>query len=128
MIRLTSARQALNLRGTIPELAVLRMVQFEGEDGRYDPEEHGFIVVFQEGDDPVRSFPEFGEQGLLTASEDWPLFDYVESFQEDNQTIFEAVTHLDDERTISIIIPLYPNLNPKLRNLLESYRLNRRSS
>lgn len=124
MIRLTSARQALKLRGTIPELAVLRMVQFEGKDGIYDPRRHGFIVVFQEGDDPVRCFPEFGERGLLTQGENWPLFDYVESFEEGNQTIFEAVTHLDDERTIAIIIPLYPNLNRQLRTLLESYRLN----
>ena len=32
MIRLTSAKQALSLRGKIPELAVLRMTQFEGSD------------------------------------------------------------------------------------------------
>lgn len=36
MIRLQSFAQALALRGRIPELAIERMRQFEGEDGLYD--------------------------------------------------------------------------------------------
>ncbi len=49
MIRISSIQQALSLRGTIPELAVIRSIQFMG-DG-YSPEEHGHIIVIQEGDD-----------------------------------------------------------------------------
>jgi hypothetical protein len=48
MIRLISIQQTLSLRGRIPELAVIRSAQFM-VDG-YRPEEHGYIVVMQEGD------------------------------------------------------------------------------
>lgn len=129
MIRLTSARQARALRETLYELAVLRMVQLEGTDGRYDPEIHGHVVVLQEGDDPVRDFPEFGEAGLLTAVADgWPLFDYVEGFDENGLLLFEAVCHLDDERTVAAIIPDAPWLDPRLRDQLTSYLTPRKES
>jgi len=49
MIRIKSTQQALNLKGIIPELAIIRSIQFMG-DG-YSPEEHGHIIVNQEGDD-----------------------------------------------------------------------------
>jgi len=39
MIHIYSIQQALSLRGTVPELAVIRSIQFMG--GGYDPEEHG---------------------------------------------------------------------------------------
>ena len=64
MIRLKSAKQALGLRGIIPELAIARMVQFEGKDRHYDPDIHGHILVIQEGDD-ITQIPEIGPYGLL---------------------------------------------------------------
>lgn len=121
MIKLISSLQAQSLRGRIPELALLRMTQFEGSDGLYDPAIHGHIAVVEEGDDPESGFPEFGEQGLLTNNEEWPLFDYVEVFVENGQILYEAVAHLDDERTLAIIIPLTPGLDLRLRTLLASY-------
>ncbi len=121
MIRLTSTNQALSLRGTVPELAILRMSQFQGTDGTYDPDTHGYIIVLQDGDDPERELPELGEKGLFTGNEDWPLFDYVEAFEESGQLVFEAVAHLDDDRTVAVIIPFTPDLDPRLRTLLEGY-------
>ena len=41
MIKLTSASQAKQLRGKIPELVIMRMTQLEGTDGLYDPTAHG---------------------------------------------------------------------------------------
>jgi hypothetical protein len=61
MIRLTSIQQALSLRGTIPELAIIRAIQFMG-DG-YIPEEDGSI-----GDRFLFSGPRIrlrGRSGLL---------------------------------------------------------------
>ncbi len=120
MIRLTSARQALNLRGTIPELAVLRMVQFEGQDGRYDPQVHGYILVVQEGDD-ISKIPEMGPDGLFEIIDsERSSFDYVEAFDENGRTIFEIVIPLDNERTLAIIIPDGSWLDQRLRNVLAS--------
>ena len=61
MIKLTSIAQALSLKGTIPELAVIRAIQFMS-DG-YSPEEHGHIIVIQEGDD-ISKVSEIGPNGL----------------------------------------------------------------
>ena len=119
MIRLTSARQALALRGTIPELAVLRMVQFEGSDGQYDPERHGHIVVIEEGDD-IALVPEVGPGGLLDVIDDeWRSYDALQAFDEDGRTVFEMVIALDNERTLAIIIPDAPWLDSRLRLVLD---------
>jgi len=49
MIRILSIEQALSLRGIIPELAIIRSLQFQGTG--YSPEEHGYIIVIQKDDD-----------------------------------------------------------------------------
>lgn len=120
MIRLTSARQALKLRGSIPELAVLRMVQFEGKDGRYNPKVHGYIMVIQERDD-ISKIPEIGPDGLFEIIDsERSSFDYVEAFDENGRTIFEMVIHLDNDRTLAIIIPDGSWLDQRLRSVLAS--------
>jgi hypothetical protein len=98
MIRLTSIQQALSLRGTIPELAVIRSIQFMG-DG-YTPDEHGHIIVVQEGDD-ITHIKEVGEDGLF--NDDVPTFEYVETFVDGDQVTFELVYQLDDSRTVAVI-------------------------
>jgi hypothetical protein len=119
MIRLTSAAQALALRGTIPELAVVRMLQFEGTDGFYDPEEHGHIVVLEEGDD-IAAMPEVGENGLLQLiDEEWPVYEYEEAFRDAGGVVYEMVIQIDDGRTIAVIIADYPGLDAGLRAVLE---------
>ena len=118
MSKLTSADQAEQLKGKIPELAILRMKQLQGSDNRYDPDHHGYIIVLSEDEDIVTDFPELGAQGLLSGTEEWPVFDYVEKF---NDGIFEAVTHLDNERVIAFIISDTEWLDSRLRKVLESY-------
>lgn len=119
MIRLTSACQACALRGQIPELAVLRMVQFEGEDGSYDPATHGHILVLQEGDD-IALVPELGPDGLLEVIDsEWASYDYVEAFAEDGRTVFEMVIALDNDRTLAVIVPDAPWVDSRLRLVLE---------
>ncbi|APG24244.1 hypothetical protein [Syntrophotalea acetylenica] len=120
MIRLTSARQALNLRGTIPELAVQRMVHFEGKDGRYNPKVHGYIMVIQERDD-ISKIPEVGPRGLFEIIDsERGSFDYVEAFDENGRTIYEIVIPLDNDRTLALILPDGPWLDQRLRSVLES--------
>lgn len=116
MIRLTSAAQALALRGTIPELAVVRMHQFEGMDGFYDPEEHGHIIVLEQGDD-LTQIEEIGADGLFI--DDVPVFEYVEVFMDGNQITFELVFQLDDTRTIAAIVD-QANLDPDLKTALQT--------
>ena len=117
-IRIFSIEQALSLRGTIPELAVIRSIQFMG-DG-YIPEEHGHIVVVQEGDDITQNklthIKEIEPNGLFT--DDVPTFEYVEAFLDGDQVTFELVYQLDDSRTVAVIVPDGPWLDPSLRNIL----------
>ena len=113
MIRIYSIQQALSLKGTIPELAVIRSIQFMG-DG-YSPEEHGHIIVIQEGDD-ITQIKEIGEDGLFT--DDIPNFEFVEAFADGDQVTFELVFLLDDSRTVALIIPDAPWLDADLRKVL----------
>lgn len=116
MIRLTSVAQARRLKDRVPPLAVLRMAQFEGTDGLYDPERHGCIVVVEAGDDVERDFPEAGLRGLLSGLDgDCPPFEYVFAYREGDASVFEAVVQIDDERTLTLIIPDAPWLPPALR-------------
>jgi hypothetical protein len=118
MIKLTSSIQAKQLRGQIPELAILRMTQLEGTDGRYNYAAHGWIVAVTEQDNVETDFPELGDQGLLSGTEDWPLFDYVEKHQEGTGYVVEAVTHLNNEKVLAFIIPVEPWLDSRLRVIL----------
>jgi len=121
VIRLTSAAQAQTLKHRIPPLAVLRMAQFEGTDGLYDPERHGHIVVLEPGDDVEKDFPEAGPGGLLSGpEEDTVLFDYVFAYREGESAVYEAVIQIDDDRTLTLIIPDAPWLHTGLRFRLEA--------
>ena len=115
MIRITSIEQALSLRDTIPELAFIRSIQFMG-DG-YIPEEHGHIVVMQEGDD-ITQIKEIGDDGLFT--DNVTAFEYVEAFLAGDQVTFELVCQLDDSRSVAVIIPDEPWLDSELRKILQS--------
>ena len=118
MIRITSIQQALSLKGIIPELAVIRSLQFMG-DG-YSPEEHGHIIVVQEGDDITQNkltqIKEIGDDGLFI--DDIPTFEFVEAFADGDQVTFELVFLLDDSRTVAVIIPDAPWLDSDLRKAL----------
>ena len=115
MISIYSIQQALCLKGTIPELAVIRSLQFMG-DG-YSPEEHGHIIVVQEGDDITKT-KEIGDDGLFI--DDIPTFEFVEAFADGDQVTFELVYQLDDARTVAVIIPDAPWLDSELRRVLLS--------
>ena len=121
MTKLTSTDQADQLKGKIPELAILRMRQLEGADGLYDPSAHGFITVVTEQEDVINDFLELGEKGLLSGTSDWPLFDFVERFPEGSSHVFEAVMHTNDEAVRVFIVPDAAWLDIRLRTILESY-------
>ena len=115
MIRIYSIQQALSLRGTIPEIAVIRSIQLMG-DG-YIAEEHGNIVIIQEGDD-LFEVTEVGPNGLCDKY-DFPSHDFVETFIEDEQIIFEAVYQIDNSKAVAVIIPDEPWLDANLRTILK---------
>ena len=105
MIRSTSIQQALSLRGTIPELAVMRSLQFMG-DG-YSPEEHGHIIVIQEGDD-INHIIELDD------------CEYIETFVDADRIVYDAVLQIDNSKTIAVIIPDESWLDTDLRKVLIS--------
>lgn len=114
MIRITSIQQALSLKGTIPEIAVIRSQQFMS-DG-YSPEEHGHIIVIQEGDD-ISDVREIGPNGLCDEY-DLPTYEFVEAFIEEDHIVYEAVYMIDDSRTVAVIIPEGDWLDPYLLIIL----------
>ena len=113
MIRIYSIQQAMFLRGTIPELAIIRSIQFQG-DG-YAPLDHGHFLVLEPGDDPA-CIEEIEPHGLFV--DDLPVFEYVEIFVAGGQVTFEIVVQLDDERTLAIIAD-EKTLSPHLRQSLQ---------
>ena len=115
MLRLRSIQDVLNHKDTIPTLAYIRGVQFLGSEG-FDPEIDGWIVVLEQGDD-ITQIKEIGDDGLFT--DDVPNFEYVEAFLDGDQVTFELVYQLDDSRTVAVIIPDEPWLDPSLRNILK---------
>lgn len=114
MIRITSLQQALSLKGTIPELAIIRAIQFMGNG--YSPEEHGHIIVIQEGDD-ISQVSEIGPNGLCDEY-DLPTYEFVEAFIEGDHIIYEAVYQIDNSRTVAVVIPDGDWLDPSLRTIL----------
>jgi hypothetical protein len=120
MIRLTSAEQARSLAGHIPQLAVTRMEQFEGTDGRYDPAVHGHIVVLEPGDD-IAALPEIGANGLIDVIDaECPGYEYIDLSIEDGRRVYEMVIAIDADQTIALIIPDHPSLDGRLRLALEA--------
>lgn len=115
MIRLFSIEQALSLRGTIPELAVTRALQFMGNG--YSPQEHGHIVVIEEGD-AISQVTEIGPDGLFD-EDGLPTYEFIEAFPENGHAVYEVVFQIDDSRTVAVIIPDLPWLAAGLRITLE---------
>ena len=115
MIRLLSTKQSLALRGTIPELAIIRSLQFQSEG--YDPDIHGVILVLETGDDLCR-IPEIGPEGLYD-QDGLPSFEFVEAFAEGDRLIYEVVIVIDNSKTVALIIPDEPGLDPSLRTILK---------
>ncbi len=113
MIRLTSIQQALNLRGTIPELAIIRVIQFMS-DG-FSPEDV-HIIVIQEGDD-IFEVTEVGPNGLCDEY-DFPSYEFVEAYIEKGHIVYEAVYQIDNSKTVAVIIPDGDWLDPHLRTIL----------
>jgi hypothetical protein len=117
MIRLKSSRQALSLKGKIPEIAIVRVAQLDGTDKLYDPDVHGYLIIIEEGDD-IEAIPEAGERGLLTFLDEGGLspFEYVSH----GQRIYEAVMAINNEKTIAFIIPESVPIDDRLRRLLKA--------
>jgi hypothetical protein len=112
MIRIFSSKQAFELEGIIPEIAVIRSLQFQTND--YSPEEHGHIVVIQEGDN-LSLVTEVSPDGLVLCDEDdYPTYEFIETFLENGRVIYEVVFQIDDSRTIAVIIPDEPWLDADL--------------
>lgn len=106
MITLTSISQAQSLKGTIPELAIIRSLQFMG-DG-YMPGRDGHIIVIQQGDSLAHIFVP-----LKNA-------EFIEAFVEDDHIVFEAVVQIDDSMTYAYIIPDGEWLPSAIRTFLHS--------
>ena len=119
MLRLRSIQDVLNHKDTIPTLAYIRGIQFCGSQG-YQADIDGWIVVMQECDNITQNklthIKEIGDDGLFT--DDVPNFEYVEAFLDGDQVTFELVYQLDDSRTVAVIVPDAPWLEPSLRNIL----------
>ena len=115
MIRLFSTDQAINLRGIIPELAIIRSLQFQGSG--YS-EAHGHIVVIEKDDD-LSQVTEVSPSGLVLIYDSWPAYEYAEAFFEGHNIVYEVVFQVDNDRTIAVIIPDQPWLDAKLRSDLQ---------
>lgn len=121
MIRIFSSTQALALMGIIPEIAVTRSLQFQTNG--YSPEEHGYILVIQEGDN-LSHVTEISPDGLVLYDEDDnPSYEYIEAFWENGHVVYEVVFQIDDSRTIAVIIPDEPWLDTDLRRNLQQATL-----
>ena len=114
MKRLKSLQDVLDHKDTIPTLAYIRGIQFCGSQG-YQADIDGWIVILEQGDDITR-IEEIEDDGLFT--DDVPNFEYVEAFLDGDQVTFELVYQLDDSRTVAVIVPDEPWLDPSLRNIL----------
>ncbi len=114
MLRLKSIQQALLLRGIISELVIIRATQFMGNG--YSPEEHGHIIVIQEGDD-ISEVTEIGPNGLCDEY-DLPTYEFVEAFIEGDHIVYEALYLIDNSKSVAVIIPDGDWLEPSLRTIL----------
>ena len=97
MVRITSIEQALALRGSIPEIAVIRSQQFMGEG--YSEEIHGLIVVLQNERD-LSAIREIGADGL-NDPDGLPAYEYIELFVEGEELIYEIVFQIDEDFDLS---------------------------
>ena len=83
----------------------------------YTTEEHGHIIVVQEGDDTTQ-IEEIEPNGFFV--DDIPTFEFVEAFVDGDNLVYEIVVALDNERTIAIIANARC-LNTNLAALLQKH-------
>ena len=114
MIRITNVKQAIGLRGTIPELAVIRSQQFMGKE--YLKEVHGLIIVLQ-GEPDLSAIPELGMTGLHDP-DGCPDYEFVEVFIEGGRRVYEIVFQIDADKTIAVIAVDGPWLDAGFRDQL----------
>jgi len=121
VIRIKSSPQARAMRGRIPEIVIRRMVQFEGNDGKYDPDAHGYLMLVESSDDLEPPLPEIGGSRLLSMPEsDWPPVEYVRVLETGDDPLFEVVVPVDNEKAIAVFIPDHLLPPGRLREYLES--------
>jgi len=56
MIKLTSTVEAERHKERIPAIVAFRMKQLEGDDGLFDPQAHGWVIIATEQDSRKRFF------------------------------------------------------------------------
>ena len=118
MIRLTSAAQARALAPVLPAVAVERMVAFEGTDGKYNPEDHGLIVVLEKGDDLESVLP--GVVQDMMDDDYVSPFEYVYFTLESGQRVFEATIPLAGDAMLVLIVPDAPWVESQLLAILNA--------
>ena len=141
MIKITSAAQAIELnkrlnkrlhkqqQHNIPDIVISHMQQFEGEDGLYHPDIHGYILWLQQDDD-ISNIPDIAEHGLITILEecDQPYcqddyqpycFEHVELHQQKDHNIYEMIISIDADKAIVIFVKDAPWLDKRLKTALD---------
>jgi hypothetical protein len=113
MQRLKSLQDVLDHKDTINPLAYLRGIQFCGSSG-YDADIDGWIVEIHGGDD----LTQIKEIGVNEYADILDHCEFVASFDDADRVVFEVVFQLDDSRTVAVIIPDEPWLDPGLRTVL----------
>lgn len=112
MIRLKSCEQALAMIDELPPLAVLRIEQLEGTDGKYDPDAHGYLIILEENDDPF-NISEIGSD---------PYFEVVTRERErDGSYTYEATIAIDEEKMVGIIWRETTILPQSFQDLIQEY-------
>ena len=70
MIRLTSIQQALDLRGTIPEIVIMRSLQFMGNGYNPEGQEHIIVIQISHNDfSRTQRYAHMADNSLQTASD-----------------------------------------------------------
>ena len=119
MIRLTSANQARALKGQIPDLMIRRMEQFEGDDGAYDPQRHGYLVYLGENES-ITTLAEISETGLVPLLDpENPGYEFLEAVVENGETVWELAVAIDNEKTIVVFFTDSPALDQRLAAYLD---------
>jgi hypothetical protein len=115
MIRLKSIQDVLDYKETIPTLAYIRGLQFCGSLG-YQAEIDGWIVILEQEE----KITQIREIGVNEYADILDHCEFVESFGDADRVVFEVVFQLDDSRTVAVIVPDEPRLDPDLRKVLFS--------
>lgn len=120
MIKITSARQAEQLSGVLPEVVITKMKQFEGDDDVYDPDIFGYLIWLEQADD-LSLIPEVGERGLLSIIDDeWQGFNVVDLHADGGRCIYEMVVAIDADKVIVLFVEDAPWLDLRVKSALDA--------